>query len=81
MTKLAGDSIIRAIRSVVAVELTDRELLEHFVKECDESVFESLVRRHGGMVGDAKVPRRLILLLAAVRHDQLRQIARNRAHE
>ncbi len=30
--------------------MTDRELLEHFVEKRDESVFESLVQRHGGMV-------------------------------
>src|SRR5208282_1800058 len=30
--------------------MTDRELLDQFVEECNERVFESLVRRHGGMV-------------------------------
>jgi RNA polymerase sigma factor (sigma-70 family) len=30
--------------------MTDRELLDQFVEECNETVFEDLVRRHGGMV-------------------------------
>jgi RNA polymerase sigma factor (sigma-70 family) len=49
MAKGAGDGIIRAIRSVVAVEPTDRELLERFVGG-DEKAFATLVKRHSGMV-------------------------------
>ena len=30
--------------------MTDRELLDQFVEECDDGVFEILVRTHGGMV-------------------------------
>jgi RNA polymerase sigma factor (sigma-70 family) len=49
MAKRADDSIIRAIRSVVAVEPTDRELLDRFVGG-DEKAFATLVNRHSGMV-------------------------------
>ena len=40
MAKRAGDGIIRAIRSAVAAEPTDRELLDRFV-EGDEKAFAS----------------------------------------
>ena len=49
MTKRAGDGIIRAIRSAVATEPTDRELLTRFVGG-DEKAFAKLVNRHSGMV-------------------------------
>ncbi len=49
MAKRAGDGIICAIRSAVAAEPTDRELLARFVGG-DEKAFAKLVNRHNGMV-------------------------------
>ena len=44
-----GDSVLRAVRSAVAAEPTDRELLARF-SDGDEAAFAALVGRHGGMV-------------------------------
>jgi RNA polymerase sigma factor (sigma-70 family) len=48
------NSVLRHLRRLVGgppvVELSDRQLLERFHRERDESAFAALVERHGGMV-------------------------------
>jgi Sigma-70 region 2 len=44
-----GGAVLRAVRTVVPDEATDRELLTRFT-DGDETAFAVLVNRHGGMV-------------------------------
>jgi RNA polymerase sigma factor (sigma-70 family) len=54
MSKRPLDTILHHLRKQVAAQhfsaLTDRELLERFIDQCDEAAFAALVHRHGGLV-------------------------------
>jgi RNA polymerase sigma factor (sigma-70 family) len=43
-------NVVRNLRSLAASELSDSELLQHFVASADEGAFTALLRRHGRVV-------------------------------
>jgi RNA polymerase sigma factor (sigma-70 family) len=49
MTRQAGATVLRAVRTAARVESTDQELLARFAAG-DEAAFAALVRRHSGLV-------------------------------
>src|SRR5436309_12306749 len=53
MTRRAGGAIVRVLQSLTdgtSAGVTDRELLERFLRTKDQTAFTALVRRHSALV-------------------------------
>src|SRR5260370_20324087 len=50
MTNRRIGQVIKQIRTDLAADLTDVQLLERFISQREEAAFETLVRRHGPLV-------------------------------
>src|SRR5579862_4047887 len=44
------NTVVQHLRVLAAKQLTDRQLLQHFIRNADDAAFGALVRRHGRLV-------------------------------